>query len=285
MHDEPSRSDAPEPGERPDSPDGSALDALPGIVRIAAGSGLRAAAWGASESVRAGVGIARRMPFGGLAIRAVEEAADQARRGARQLLGVDEVERRLARLVPERVGESARGASRGNGTTGPVAATDALRRRGSELLHQAADVAFTEDVHPAYARILDELAPDEARILRLMTTRGSQPAVDVRTGRPLRIGDTLIASGLTVIGPEAGCRYVERVPSYLNNLFRLGLIWFSQEELPDLRAYQVLEAQPEVKDAVKRAGRAARLVRRSIQLTPFGHDFCAVCLPVGTDPA
>ena len=34
-------------------------------------------------------------------------------------------------------------------------------------------------------------------------------------------------------------------------------------------------------DAVRRAGRAARLVRRSIALTPFGHDFCAVCLPTG----
>lgn len=270
--------------------DGSVLDTLPGIVRIAANSGLRAAAWGATESVKTGVGLARRMPFGGLAVRAVEEAAEQARRSARQLLGVDEVERRLSRLVPERVSETSRawGAAVGSGSPAApptrLGPAEVLQQRGSNLLHQAADVAFDQEVHPAYARILDELAPDEARILRLMMTSGPQASVDVRTGRPLRIGDTLIASGLTVIGPEAGCRHVERVPSYLNNLFRLGLIWFSQEELPDLRGYQVLEAQPEVKDAMKRAGRAARLVRRSIALTPFGHDFCTVCLPTGTSP-
>lgn len=287
MHDDFPRTPSDDADDVPGPADGSVLDTLPGIVRIAASSGLRAATWGATESVKTGVGIARRMPFGGLAVRAVEEAAEQARRSARQLLGVDEVERRLSRLVPERVSETSRAWGR-NGSSSlavPLGPAEVLQQRGSNLLHQAADVEFDQEVHPAYARILDELAPDEARILRLMVTSGPQPSVDVRTGRPLRIGDTLIASGLTVIGPESGCRHVERVPSYLNNLFRLGLIWFSQEELPDLRGYQVLEAQPEVKDAMKRAGRAARLVRRSIALTPFGHDFCTVCLPTGTRPA
>jgi hypothetical protein len=32
---------------------------------------------------------------------------------------------------------------------------------------------------------------------------------------------------------------------------------------------------------MRRAGRAARVVRRSIALTPFGDDFCRVCLPLG----
>ena len=49
-----------------------------------------------------------------------------------------------------------------------------------------------------------------------------------------------------MIGAEAGCRYPDRVPSYLNNLYRLGLIWFSREPLSDRLRYQVLEAQPDV---------------------------------------
>src|SRR5690606_26429794 len=143
-----------------------------------------------TESVRTGVGIARRMPFGGLAVRAVEEAAGQARRSARQLLGVDEVERRLSRLVPERVSETSRAWGRSGSSVNPpvrLGPAEVLQQRGSDLLHQAADVAFDQEVHPAYARILDELAPDEARILRLMVTSGPQASVDVRTGRPLRI--------------------------------------------------------------------------------------------------
>jgi hypothetical protein len=268
--------------------EGSALDALPGVARIATRGSIQAASWGARTGFRTGKGIARRLPFGEIALKAAEEAAEQARHNARKLLGVDEVERRVMRMVPERVTEAGRAWSADQAAAHEAAspepeldAGEVLQRRGAGLLAQAADVRFEEATHPAYGRILDELTPDEARILRLMATKGAQPAVDVRTGRPLRIGSEMIAAGLTIIGAEAGCRYVERVPSYLNNLFRLGLIWFSHEELHDLRGYQVLEAQPEVGEAMKRAGRASRVVRRSIALTPFGDDFCRVCLPLG----
>src|SRR5215208_3404161 len=93
-----------------------------------------------------------------------------------------------------------------------------LRERGEELLSRSADVAHDEELHPAYARILD--------------------------------------------------------------LNRLGLIWFSRETLRDINRYQVLEAQPEAIEAMGEAGRTARTVRRSIHLTPFGTDFCEVCLPL-----
>jgi len=142
-------------------------------------------------------------------------------------------------------------------------------------------VRVQEAAHPAYARILGELAPDEGRILRLLALEGPQAAVDVRAGRTLAPGSQLVAPGLSMIGAQAGARYLERVPAYLNNLFRLGLIWFSREPLEDPLRYQVLEAQPDV-IAAKREGARGRTVRRSIQLTPFGEDFCQTCLPLHT---
>jgi hypothetical protein len=48
-----------------------------------------------------------------------------------------------------------------------------------------------------------------------------------------------------------------------------------------MQAYQVLEAQPDVAEAMEKAGRA-RTVRRSIHLTTFGQDFCRTCLPLDT---
>src|SRR4051812_36961507 len=108
-----------------------------------------------------------------------------------------------------------------------------LRQRGAELLARSVDVDYDEPAHPAFARILEELAPDEARILRLLWTSGAQPAVDVREAKPLGIASGLIEGGLTMIGTEAGCRWVDRVPSYLQNLDRLGLTWFSREPLED----------------------------------------------------
>jgi hypothetical protein len=74
------------------------------------------------------------------------------------------------------------------------------------------------------------------------------------------------------------------VPSYLNNLFRLGMVWFSRETLRDPIRYQVLEAQPDVLEAAHSVP-YAKFVRRSIHLTPFGEDFCRVCFMEDADRA
>lgn len=159
-----------------------------------------------------------------------------------------------------------------------------LRERGTELLERSRDVWRTDTAHPAYGRILEELAPDEARVLVLLISGGPQPSVDVRTGGAVgMVSSTLVKPGLTMIGPRAGCRYLDQVPSYLHNLFRLGLVWFSREQVPDPMEYQVLEAQPDV-IAAMRSVRHAKVLRRSINLTPFGEDFCRAVL-VDTDEA
>ncbi|WP_207769434.1 hypothetical protein [Nocardioides currus] len=72
------------------------------------------------------------------------------------------------------------------------------------------------------------------------------------------------------------------MPSLLHNLARLGLVWFSREEVSDPLDYQVLEAQPvDVPVGVSR--RRLRFVRRSVHLTPFGEDFCRAAF--GDGPA
>jgi Abortive infection alpha len=222
------------------------LESAPALARLAIGAGLRTARWAAETTLRAGAGLI---------------GVDLSPNGNRP-------PEETAEVVPSPPpGES--------DATRPRS----LRERGAELLELSADVEYEEEFHPAYERILSQLAPDEARILRLLATRGPQPAVDVRAGKALGIGSEMVAPGLNMIGAEAGCRYVDRVPAYLNNLYRLGLIWFSREPLQDPLDYQVLEAQPDVIEA-KRAGGRSKTVRRSISLTPFGEDFCRVCLPL-----
>ncbi|WP_336001739.1 Abi-alpha family protein [Halorientalis halophila] len=156
---------------------------------------------------------------------------------------------------------------------------DRLRRKGARLMEASADVDYVEEVHPAYASILDQVAPDEVRILRLLATEGRQPSIDVRDVGFVPLSSELIAAGLTMIGDEAGCQHGDRTHAYLNNLKRLGLIWFSDEPVEDVNDYQVLQAQPEVDEAIEEA-RRARIIRRSIHLTPFGVDFCREVLPV-----
>jgi hypothetical protein len=235
---------------------------VPGLVRVTAGVGWRTAGWAASTSVRIGTRLMRAAVSGESSAELFRSTRDELRDYLKRLLDIGD------------------GGSR-NGAVQPAVA-DTLRDRGAELLRRSADVHSHEETHPAYERILDELAPDEVRILRLLALEGPQPAVDVRSGtRALTMVSELVAPGLSMIGAEAGARFPDRIPAYLNNLNRLGLVWFSREPVKDPLRYQVLEAQPDVLEAVRGSGRA-HTVRRSIHLTPFGEDFCRRCLPIHT---
>ena len=243
------------------------ITSAPALARLAAAAWWRTTEWSARTGIRAGGRILRAASSGESPTELVEAAATELRRYLRDLLEPADAHQPAA---PDAAARPAAG--------GEVLS---LRARGTELLRRSADVRYDEVSHPAYAHILDDLAPDEARILRLLARDGAQPAVDVRTvgALGLGVGSELVAPGLNMIGAQAGCRHPERVPAYLNNIYRLGLIWFSREPLEDQGAYQVLEAQPEVTEA-EATVRRARTVRRSILLTPFGQDFCDTCLPV-----
>jgi len=160
------------------------------------------------------------------------------------------------------------------------ATEEELREMGGQLLRDSADVWYEQDVHPAFRRVLQELLPDEARILRFLYQNGPQPSVDVRTNRPMGRGSEKIASGLSMIGLYAGVRKAEDTSVELANLERLRLIWFSKEQVADPSVYQLLEAQPDVLEAMRRAGRSPKTEHRSIELTPFGQRFCETCLPM-----
>ncbi|WP_084514985.1 DUF4393 domain-containing protein [Nocardia acidivorans] len=199
---------------------------------------------------------------------------------ARSALGVTEGSvREIVSYVPTPVGGPSQQAI-GVGGLLRSASSEELRRRGDALLARSADVYFNEDVHPAYDRILDQLAPDEARILRFMALNGPQPTVDVRTNRPLGIGSELVQGDLTSVPEQAGVRYPDRARHYLINLNRLGLTTTSDDPVV-LSRYMVLEVQPVVESALKKAGRAPKIVRKSLRLTEFGEDFCTTCFSIG----
>jgi hypothetical protein len=251
---------------------GGVLRTAPALARFAASAYWRSARWTLATSARTGRRVIRAAANGQAPSELLRTTRSELRDRARRFLGIPEHEDTGEQ---EAVTEEAIEAERER-------ARKTLRERGAELLRRSADVNFEEDAHPAYARILGDLAPDEGRILRLLAEEGPQPSVDVRAGWiPLKAATELVAPGLNMIGSEAGCRHLDDVPAYLNNLFRLGLIWFSSEPLPDPQRYQVLEAQPEVGEALAQ-GTRSRTVRRSVELTPFGRDFCELCLPVDT---
>lgn len=239
-------------------------DTAPGLARVAVGAWWRTSVWAAQAAARGTRRLADAARSGESAAALVDDTRREVATAGRQLLGISESRSR------ERRGRA-------------VADYDdePLRERWDDLVDLSTEMEVEVDGHPAFAGILRELHPDEARILRLLYTAGPQAAVDVRNWRPLGIGSHVVAPGLNMIGQHAGCLMVDRVPVYLSNLFRLGLIWFSRDPVGEIGPYQVLEAQPEVRQALKSAGHGTT-VRRSVRLTPFGEQFCLACLPADT---
>jgi hypothetical protein len=247
------------------------IRAAPSLARFAVAAWWRTTEWSIGAALTTGNRVVGAVVSGQSPAAVLAGIGGELRANLRQLLGISDAPSYpgvsvLNRVIPVE--------------TPPAVVERPLKDIGAELLQRSGDMSYDDELHPAYVRILADLAPDEARILRLLANEGAQPSVDVRTNRPLNVASQLIAPGLTMIGAQAGVRHVDRVPAYLNNLFRLGLIWFSREPVADRLRYQVLEAQPDVAAAMRQAGRG-KTIRRSIELTPFGEDFCTTCLPLG----
>jgi hypothetical protein len=253
-----------------------AVDTATELVQGAARVWLQTVVWGTRISLQVSIRLTAAATDRSTAAELVNGATAGLRGIAREFLGVAELDERMGRLglPPDVDGHE-------HGRNGRIS-EQSLRDRGAQLLGASAEVGVTDGAHPAHARILEELAPDEARILRLLMVDGPRPVVDVRSVNLVRAASEPVAVNLNMIGAEAGCRHRDRVPAYLVNLDRLGLIELSDRPLRDLSKYQVLEAQPDVLDAIKQTPRA-KPSHRSVRLTPFGQDFCEVCLPLDVD--
>lgn len=250
---------------------------LPGLARVVAVSSFRVGVWATVTGVRAGQRVVDVGLHPSHAAELAEDLQAAAQAITRALLGSD-VEAKMRHMatgnpVVRVVAEAVDSVSSSPSQAQPEP-VNPLHQAGQDLLRRSRDVWNDDDGHPAYARIIGELAPDEGRILMLLLRKGPQATIDVRSGGLVgTVSSSLVRANLNMIGALAGCRHVDRVPSYLHNLERLGLIWFSKETLRDPLEYQVLEAQPDVGEAL-RSARRTKVVRRSIHLTPFGEDFC-----------
>ncbi|MBF6436952.1 Abi-alpha family protein [Nocardia cyriacigeorgica] len=232
-----------------------------GVVRVALSTVAGAAGWGVGTVLDVTGTVVRRSAAGVPPAEIRAEAEAEVRAALRRALGLSETEQ------PRR----------------PLSAPT-LREQGAALLRLSASTHAGDEGHPAFANILAEITPDEARILRYLRTDGPQPSIEVHGGRLSRLGAERLGlrqeSGLTLLGEHAGLRFPNRIQHYLTNLRRLGLIELAKEPVGNPNRYQLLEAQSPVRELLKRSGFGTKVSYRSIILTGFGAEFVQTCLPV-----
>ena len=260
---------------------------VPGIARIAAGAAWRSTLWTAGAARRTGRLVLRTVTDPEASAELLEEVARDVGRG-----GPDGVHGG----PPDPGGYADRDGARG-GRAGPRGhpatwwspasgshhaepgrgrTRRTSRARGARLLERSRDVWSDEDdppgvrADPRRPRARRGAGPDAAA-----SSPVPQPSVDVRTGGPVgMVSSQLIAPGLTMIG-AARRRALPRPGARPTSTTWTGSGWSGcrREPLTDPMEYQVLEAQPDVLAAMHSV-KFAKVVRRSIHLTPFGEDFC-----------
>ncbi|PXX68577.1 uncharacterized protein DUF4393 [Nocardia tenerifensis] len=231
--------------------------AATGVARVAWTAVTGVTAWGVGTAVGVTSTVVQRSVQGVPPREVLAEAESEVRDRLRRALG-----------FPDAPNEPA------------AQAVPTLREQGAALLRLSASTHGEDENHPAFAGMLAELTPDEARILRFLHLDGPQPSMDIRTGRPRALGAERLGSMLTLVGEQAGLRFPNRIQQYLTNLRRLGLVEHAREPVGNPHRYQLLEAQAQVRELLKRSGFGTKVIYRSVALTGFGTDFVRTCLPV-----
>lgn len=161
---------------------------------------------------------------------------------------------------------------------------DVARERFRALLDRSlqTDPEDEDLAATAYVNVIEQMTPDEARIVRLLS-QGDGHAVACLHAAP-RLGFSggeVVLEHLSLVGDRAGCHFPDRTPRYVENLLRLGLVRIHDRPVDDNGEYELIELRDDYEAAaaeIESKGLRPRTERQTLRLTPFGRRFVEVCV-------
>jgi len=183
-----------------------------------------------------------------------------------------------------------------------------LRELYANLLATSMDEKTAQEAHPAFVEILRQLTPDEARLIKYLYQEKYLPGFHVP--HPPTISGVVEAfwapywvvfelRHFSLLAEKAGCAFADLLPTYLDNLCRLGLteiIGVTHKDRSDAiqKLYDELEEQAKV-SAVKHwrtktlaewrtdgnsfeEVKSYGIVKEELRLTALGKQFCEACI-------
>lgn len=165
------------------------------------------------------------------------------------------------------------------------AADGANRDRASqlltELLTRAVEQSATQARERLIIRLLEEIEPDEARILAALSDGTTYPLIHVITKTSLGQAGARLLENVSTVGRSAGIALPDYVPIYLARLRRLGLVTVGPESTEHADGYELLASDALVREARDTHDGPTRLLRRTLALSPLGRDLWEL----GRDPS
>ena len=160
-----------------------------------------------------------------------------------------------------------------------------IRELYANLLTNSMNAVVKNGVHPGFVEIINQLSPDEAKILRYFSGHQTIPTVTLRAENENHEGVDVIKN-FSDIGEKSGCEDRYNLNKYFDNLIRLGLIGSaeSMSSLTDKTKYEPLKVHPimeQYKKGVENRPEPynkAELNESFLYLTDFGKEFCGICI-------
>lgn len=153
--------------------------------------------------------------------------------------------------------------------------TASLDQKMRSLLDRALDQSTDGGQAELFHHIIDQLVPDEARIISALSDGSASPLVTVRsrtaTGGPGRV----VLANASLVGRTANLALPAMTPTYVSHLLSLGLLERGPEDPALKQEYEILMAETYVLKAIKAAGRGplpARVDRRTVRVTALGRS-------------
>ncbi|MGR5150188.1 DUF4393 domain-containing protein [Photobacterium alginatilyticum] len=160
---------------------------------------------------------------------------------------------------------------------------DELKELYANLLASSMNSETTQNAHPSFVEIIKQLSPDEAKLLTVFLHASSEPIITIRNNREDNSGGRDQFRHFSDIGDRVECGDYSKIPNYLDNLCRLGLL-----EIPENYAligdgmYNRLEENAVVKVIVehvnKTEGRRAEINHKTVLVTGLGRQFIDTCV-------
>ncbi len=158
-----------------------------------------------------------------------------------------------------------------------------LQELFANLLAAAMDKHTASYAHPAFVEAINQMTPDEAKLMRYFTTTKYLPTITIRNEKKDGPGGFDVIRHLSLLGEKAACESPELTTIGIDNLIRLGLI-----EIPktynyiDTTVYDEIINHTKTKEVLERidgiVDRKSEIVLEAIVITELGRQFISICV-------
>jgi hypothetical protein len=160
--------------------------------------------------------------------------------------------------------------------------SDSLSDMYANLLASAMNVITNSQAHPAFVEIIKQLTSDEAKLMKLFANNKMHPILTVLE-RKKNVGTREQLVYFSTFSNSANIAIPDNLPSYFNNLCRLGLTEIPEGMyLSENNPYGALESEPIVRQTIstinQMSGTEAEIKRLVIRPTPLGQQFIRACV-------